>query len=61
MSQSGFHATAAVDFQRRLATEPRRQRHTTESAKKAYIVRHRREELEEAIALRHELEWVLGG
>lgn len=55
MIQSGFHSMAAIDFKEREGVIPKRQRMTTEEGRKAYNVRHRREEIEEAFKLENEL------
>lgn len=54
--QNVFNALSVESFQRRMASAPKRQRMTTEEERKAYAIRHRREEIEEGIRLRRELE-----
>jgi len=56
MSLTGFHLRAAIDFNESLNTEPKRQRKPTVSAKKQAEIRRKREAIEDAIALKHELE-----
>lgn len=54
--QSGFHIKAIESFNRRMQQKPARQRMTTEEQNKAASVRRQREELEEDLRLKRELE-----
>lgn len=54
--QTGFHIDAIESFKRRMAQPPKRQRMTTEDQKHAADVRRRREDLEEQLRLKREME-----
>ena len=54
--QSGFNIKAIESFNRRMQQKPARQRMTTKEKRKAVSVRRQREELEENLRLKRELE-----
>lgn len=56
--KTGFHLSAIELFKRRMAQPEKRQRMTTEEQKHAADVRRRREDLEERLRLKREMEWL---
>lgn len=54
--QTGFHISAIESFKRRMAQPNNPRRMTTEEQNKAASVRRQREELEEDLRLKRELE-----
>lgn len=56
IKSTGFHRIARQDYEERISSEPSRVRSPTEDGKRQYEIRHRKEEILEAIALQKELE-----
>lgn len=56
IKSTGFHRIAKQDYDERMNSEPSRVRSPTEEGKERYLIRRRKEEILEAIALKKELE-----